>query len=211
MECCCLDRFIKQGHVSSFYENGGGDVYQSNDTIREFHLHLYDSKLQNADTTTAHLYTLLANVFEKKQMIRGRTTWDQTDVCAKQYRCSIAYYIMSYLSTSYKIVLDRAVDTPGHGKDVVDGFNAVQKRYLATCLRIRSTPEKDKIDSKRMHVETMTEKGEVSFAEECKRLLDICDGIGTKGDKKHAKREAKARLKHKYYWVHKEKTHFLAV
>ena len=106
---------------------------------------------------------------------------------------------MSYLSTSYQIVLDRAVDTPGHGKYVVDGFNAVQKRYLATCLRMRSTPEKDKIDSKRIHVEAMTEKGEVSFAEECKSLLDLCDEIGTKDDKKHAKHGSKARLKHKYY------------
>ena len=66
---------------------------------------------------------------------------------------------MSYLSTSYQIFLDRAEDTPGHVKDVVYGFNAVQKRCLATCLRMRSTPEKDKIDSKRMRVEAMTEKG----------------------------------------------------
>ena len=79
MEGCCLYRFIKQGNVSSFYDNCGGDFHQSNDTIREFHLHLSDSKLQNAATTTAHLYTLLANVFEKKQMIRCRTMWDQTD------------------------------------------------------------------------------------------------------------------------------------
>ena len=48
-----------------------------------------------------------------------------------------------------------------------------------------------------MRVEAMTDKGEVSFSEECKPLLDLCDEIGTKGDKKHAKREAKARLKHK--------------
>ena len=68
--------------------------------------------------------------------------WNQTDGCAKQYRCSIAYYLMSYLSKSYQIVLDRAVDTPGHGKYVVDGFNAFQKLYLATCLIMRSTPEK---------------------------------------------------------------------
>ena len=111
---------------------------------------------------------------------------------------------MSYLSTSYQIVLDRAVDTPGHGKHVVDGFNATQKRYLCTCLRMRSTPEKDNIDSKCMHVEAMIEKGEVRFAKECKRLLDLCDEIGTKGNKKHATREAKARLNHKYYWIHKE-------
>ena len=72
--------------------------------------------------------------------------------------------MMSYLSTPYQIVLDKAIYTPGHGKDVVDGFNAVQKRYLATCLRMRSTPEKDKIDNKCMRVEAMTEKGEVRFA-----------------------------------------------
>ena len=69
---------------------------------------------------------------------------------------------------------------------------------------MRCTPEKDKIDSKRMRVEAMTEKGEVSFAKECKRLLDLRDEIDTNGDKKHAKRESKARLKHEYYWIHKD-------
>ena len=82
--------------------------------------------------------------------------WYQTDGCAKQYRCSIAYYLMSYLSKSYQTVIDRDVDTPGHGKDVVNGFNAVQKRYLATYLRMRSTPEKYKIDSKCMRVDAVT-------------------------------------------------------
>ena len=73
----------------------------------------------------------------------------------------------------------------------MDGFNAVHKRYLATCFIIRSTHKVDKIDSKRMHVDAMTEKEEVSFTKECKRLLDLCDEIITKGDKKHTKREAK--------------------
>ena len=90
MEGCCLDQFIKQCNVSSFYDKGGGDVHQSTDTIQEFCLHLSDSKLQNAATTTAHLYILLAKVFEKNQMIRGRTMWDQTYGFANQYRCSIA-------------------------------------------------------------------------------------------------------------------------
>ena len=45
MEGCCLDCLIKQGNVSSFYDNGDGNVRQYNDTIREFHLHLSDSKL----------------------------------------------------------------------------------------------------------------------------------------------------------------------
>ena len=67
MEGCCLDRFIKQVNVSSFYENGGGDVHQYNDTVQEFHLHLSYSKLQNAATTTDHLYTLLDRMFEKNK------------------------------------------------------------------------------------------------------------------------------------------------
>ena len=113
--------------------------------------------------------------------------WDQIYGCAKKYRCYIAYYLMYILSKSYQIVLDRAVDTPGHGKDVLDGFNAVQKRYLATCLIMCSTPEVDKIYSKHMRVDATTKKVEVIFAEECKRLLYIHDEIGTKGDKKHAK------------------------
>ena len=95
--------------------------------------------------------------------------WDQADGCAKKYRCPIAYYLISCLSQSYQIVLDVAIDTPVHGKDVMDGFNSFQKRYWANCLIRSSTLEKYKIDSKRMRVEAMTEKGEVSFAEECKR------------------------------------------
>ena len=42
MEGCCLDCFIKQVNVRSSYDNGGGDVHQYNDTIREFYLHLSD-------------------------------------------------------------------------------------------------------------------------------------------------------------------------
>ena len=86
----------------------------------------------------------------------------------------------------------------------MDGFNAAQKQYFATCLRMCSTPEVEKIDIKCMRVDSMTKKGEVSFVEECKRLLDFFDEIGTKGDKKHAKRESKSQLKQKFYWVHKE-------
>ena len=55
MEGCCLDSFIKPVNVSICNDNSGGDVRQSNDTIREFHLHLSNSKLQDAATTTAHL------------------------------------------------------------------------------------------------------------------------------------------------------------
>ena len=92
-------------------------------------------------------------------MIIGGKMWDQTDGCANHYMCYIAYYMMYFLSKSYQIVLDRAVDTPAHVKYVVYGFNYSQKQYLATCLRMRSTPEVDNIDSKLMCVDAMSEKG----------------------------------------------------
>ena len=74
----------------------------------------------------------------------------------------------------------------------MDVFNAVQKQYLSTCLKMRSTPEKDNVDSKRMHVDAMIKKVEVSFAKECRRLLDLRDKIVTKGDEKMRNE----RLKH---------------
>ena len=67
--------------------------------------------------------------------------------------------MMSLLSRSYQIVIDRTVDTPGHGKDVVDGFNDFQKRYLGAFLIMCSTPEVKNIDIKCMCVDAMTEKG----------------------------------------------------
>ena len=67
MEGWCLDRFIKTVNVRNFYDNGGWYVHQSNDTVQDFHLHLSDSKLQNNATTTAHLFTLLARMFEKNK------------------------------------------------------------------------------------------------------------------------------------------------
>ena len=90
--------------------------------------------------------------------------WDQTCGCANQYMCYIAYYLISFISKSYQIVIDLAVDTPGYGKYAVVCFNAFQKLYFATCLIMRSTPELDNIDSKRMRFDAMTKKGEVSFA-----------------------------------------------
>ena len=67
MEGCWLDHFIKQGNISSFYDNGGGDVHKSNETIQEFYLHLSNSKLQNAATNTTYIHTSLAKVFETKK------------------------------------------------------------------------------------------------------------------------------------------------
>ena len=60
----------KRSQSKLFYDNGAGCVQQSNDTVQEFYSNLSYSNMQDAATTTAHLYTLLARMFEKKNCKR---------------------------------------------------------------------------------------------------------------------------------------------
>ena len=34
------------------------------------------------------------------------------------------------MSQYYSIIIDRGISAPGHGKEVVDGLNAVDKSYI---------------------------------------------------------------------------------
>ena len=58
------------------------------------------------------------------------TVWEDTDGLAKKYRCYLLIYLMNVLSSSYGIIMDRAMNAPGHGENVVDGLNATRKQYL---------------------------------------------------------------------------------
>ena len=58
------------------------------------------------------------------------TIWENTDGCDEQYRCASALYLMSVMSQPYSIVIDRGISAPGHGKEMVHGLNAVDKRYI---------------------------------------------------------------------------------
>ena len=56
--------------------------------------------------------------------------WENTDGCAEQFRCASALYLMSVMSRCYSIIIDRGIFSRGHGKEVVDGLNAVDKSYI---------------------------------------------------------------------------------
>ena len=56
--------------------------------------------------------------------------WEDTDGYAKQYKCALSTYLMTVLSSSYCIIMDWAVNAPGHGNNIVDGINATDKLYL---------------------------------------------------------------------------------
>ena len=58
------------------------------------------------------------------------TIWKNTDGCAEQYICATSLYLMSVFPQRHSIIIDRGISAPGHGKEVVYGINAIDKRYM---------------------------------------------------------------------------------
>ena len=53
--------------------------------------------------------------------------WEDTDDCAKKYRRALDIYLMTVLSASYGIIMDREINASVNGKNVVDGINSTDK------------------------------------------------------------------------------------
>ena len=64
------------------------------------------------------------------------TIWENTYGCAEQYRCSYALYLMSVVSQCYSVITYRGISAPGHGKEVVDELNAVDKHYIYISIYV---------------------------------------------------------------------------
>ena len=96
-----------------------------------FHSFLSDDIKQDAATTTAHIKQLIS-LLKKKILLTVSlsTIWENTNDYDKQYRCASTMYLMTVMSQFYSIIIDRSISSPGHGKEVVDGLNAVDKRYI---------------------------------------------------------------------------------
>ena len=58
------------------------------------------------------------------------TVWEDTNGCAKEYSFDLAICLVTVLSSSYGIIMDRGINSPHRGNNVVDGLNATDKRYL---------------------------------------------------------------------------------
>ena len=43
---------------------------------------------------------------------------------------------MSFLSQSRSIIIDRGISAPGYGKEVVDGLNSIDKRYIYISIDV---------------------------------------------------------------------------
>ena len=78
---------------------------------------------------------------------------------------------MSVMSQCYSIIIDRGISAPGHGKEVVDGLNAVDKRYIYQLMSNVQLPGSVRFDSQ-IKIHTGTENKDVSLAQELKNHME---------------------------------------
>ena len=70
---------------------------------------------------------------------------------------------MSVLSQCYSIIIDRVISAPGHGKEVVDGFNATYKIYIHQLISNVQLPISKTFDSQIL-MHSFTQNNDVSMA-----------------------------------------------
>ena len=75
------------------------------------------------------------------------------------------------MSQTYSIIIDRGISAPGHGKEVVDGLNAVDKRYIYQLMSKVQLPGSIRFYSQ-IKINTGTEKKDLSLAREFKNHLE---------------------------------------
>jgi hypothetical protein len=170
-----------------------------------FMSHLSDKSEQDAGTTYNNMYVEYEKLRLLGELMKYMTIdFNNTDGCTAQYRCYKALYLLSMLSFRLAIIIDRAVGAPGHGKDEVDGLNAVDKRYLQTKMRVVATAGENDDNERMMRAHAMVENENFSMAGECYRLLsnpERVDGVGS--FTKHVKRESEKKVQSRMYFLQK--------
>ena len=74
------------------------------------------------------MFHILKEIFDSVILVCGMSiVWEDTNGCAKQYMWALAIYLMTVLSSSYGIIMEREINAPGYGKIVVDGLNVMEK------------------------------------------------------------------------------------
>ena len=129
-----------------------------------FNYFLSDYSKQDAATTTAHSKRLISFLKEKTILTTSLSKiWGNNDGCAKQYRFASAMYLMSVMSQFYSIIIDLGISAPRHGKEVVYGLNAIDKRYIYKLISTVQLPG-SKFFYSQMQIHTGNQKYGVSLA-----------------------------------------------
>ena len=168
-----------------------------------FHFHFADKSPQNAASTNQHMDVMMTELIMKGLLTPNRSTiFEVTDGCGKQYRCGNALMYLSALARKHGIIIDRAVDAPGHGKGVVDGVQGTEKEFLRRKMCMINKNGHDSMDN-RIEAAQMCSGEKTSFARECIRLCSNSNRkLGVLGDKKNKKREENRKVMERFYHYH---------
>ena len=186
--------------VAEIYRDGLRALSQE-ETETQFHSHFSDASMQNEATTYFHMEVLILYLKNQAALKERGYMFDNTDGCAKQYRCATALHLLTMLSVKHNITIDRAVAAPGHGKDLIDGLNAVDKMYLKE-LMMRTSVAGEAEEDRKIKSHSVEEGAAISIAEEAARLcqIDACTE-GAKSHRKYQKREEASTVKKRHYHV----------
>ena len=75
------------------------------------------------------------------------------------------------MSQTYYIIIDSGISAPGHGKELVDGINAVDKHYIYQLMSKVQLPGSVRFDSQ-IKIQTDNENKDVNLAKEFKDHLE---------------------------------------
>ena len=76
---------------------------------------------------------------------------------------------MSVLSQSHSIIFDRGISAPGYGKEVVDGLNSIDKRYMYQLIStVQLTASKTFENNIIMH--SFTPRKDASLGKESQKI-----------------------------------------
>jgi hypothetical protein len=190
------------GHSRSLSIEGCSCRYMddSGKSVMEMHSHFSDLSRQDARTTFSHMNVEIKHYKERGILGDNGTVFDDTDGCSKQYRSGTALFLLTLLAVSHGVIIDRAVGAPGHGKDEVDGLNAVDKQFISKKMSQATMPEEND-STQKINPEAMVENASKSIAKEAARLCRNENRIhGVKSEGKYRKREESASMKQRFYW-----------
>ena len=74
------------------------------------------------------------------------------------------------MSQCYSVIIDRGISEPGHGKEVLDGLNAVDKYYIYQFMSNVQLLQSNRFDPQ-MQMHTDNQKNDVGLAKEFQQHL----------------------------------------
>ena len=108
---------------------------------------------------------------------------------------------MSVMSQCYSVIIEHGISAPVNGKEVVDGLNAIDKRYIYQLMSTVQLPG-SKIFLKQIIMHSCTQNNDVSLAKEFqKHQYSDNSRHGVIGQGKDRKRDSKRKWTDRDYHV----------